>query len=140
MSSLYLQWGKSKRLKTRKVVQMFIFPSFSHYFCSILLLFDSILTCLLSSAFCRSSSVKKREGDLAAALSRASTLETQLNKSEAALTTALSQNASLSSELTDFKSQLAKVGTAAAPSLVLQNSGSLSHVDLFGFKPTVTIY
>lgn len=106
------------------------FTSFLHNSCSIMqippLLFDSILTRLVLSAFCRSSSAKKREGDLAAALSRASTLETQLNKSEAALTTALSQNTSLSSELTDVKGQLAKVGTAAPPSLVLRKSWSIT--------------
>lgn len=56
-----------------------------------------------------SFSAKKREGDLAAALSRASNLESQLNKSDADLSTALSQNASLTSELMDVKNQLAKV-------------------------------
>lgn len=93
------------------------------------LLFRSVLIRVLSSAFCRSTSAKKREGDLAAALSRASTLETQLNKSEAVLTTAQSQNASLNSELMDVKSQLAKVGTAALP-LVHHKFGLLSYVDL----------
>lgn len=57
------------------------------------------------------SSVKKKDGDLAAALSRAGGLEGQLNKSEAALSTALSQNAALTSELADVKNLLAKVGT-----------------------------
>lgn len=60
------------------------------------------------------SSAKKRESDLAAALSRASGLETQLNKSEAALSTALSQNATLTSDLADVNSQLAKVCTSSA--------------------------
>lgn len=55
------------------------------------------------------SSVKKKEGDLAAAMSRASVLQDQLNKSEAALSTALSQNAALTSELADVNSLLAKV-------------------------------
>lgn len=58
------------------------------------------------------SSAKKKDSDLATAVSRASGLEGQLNKSEAALSTALSQNAALTSELADVKSQLAKVGTA----------------------------
>lgn len=52
------------------------------------------------------SSIKKKDGDLAAAMSRASGLEAQLNKNE----TALSQNAALSSELADVKNLLAKVG------------------------------
>lgn len=60
------------------------------------------------------SSAKKRESDLAAALSRASGLETQLNKSEAALSTALSQNATLTSDLADVNSQLAKVCISSA--------------------------
>uniref|UniRef100_A0A669BQT3 Lamin B2 n=1 Tax=Oreochromis niloticus TaxID=8128 RepID=A0A669BQT3_ORENI len=38
---------------------------------------------------------EKKDGDLAAAMSRASALEAQLNKNEAALSTALSQNAAL---------------------------------------------
>lgn len=59
-----------------------------------------------------SSSTKKKDSDLAAAVSRANGLEGQLNKSEAALSAALSQNATLTSELADVKSQLAKVGTA----------------------------
>uniref|UniRef100_A0A7N6FCR6 Lamin B2 n=1 Tax=Anabas testudineus TaxID=64144 RepID=A0A7N6FCR6_ANATE len=53
-------------------------------------------------------SVKKKDSDLAAAVSRAIGLEGQLNKSEAALSTALSQNAALASELADVKSLLAK--------------------------------
>lgn len=57
-----------------------------------------------------SCSAKKKDSDLAAALSRVSGLEGQLNKSEASLATALSQNAALTSELADIKSQLAKVG------------------------------
>ena len=56
-----------------------------------------------------SFSVKKKDNDLAAVVSRASGLEGQLNKSEAALSTALSQNAALTAELADVKSQLAKV-------------------------------
>ena len=56
------------------------------------------------------SSVKKKDCDLAAALSRGNGLEGQLNKSEAALSTALSQNTALTSELADVRSQLAKVG------------------------------
>uniref|UniRef100_A0A8C3AM77 Lamin B2 n=1 Tax=Cyclopterus lumpus TaxID=8103 RepID=A0A8C3AM77_CYCLU len=51
---------------------------------------------------------KKKDGDLAAAVSRAGGLEGQLHKSEAALSTALSQNAALTSELADIKSLLAK--------------------------------
>lgn len=58
------------------------------------------------------SSAKKKDSDLAAAVSRASGLEGQLNKSEAALSTALSQNAALTSELADVNSLLAKVCTA----------------------------
>lgn len=54
-------------------------------------------------------SAKKKDGDLAAAVSRASALEGQLNQNEAALSTALSQNAALTSELADVKSLLAKV-------------------------------
>lgn len=61
------------------------------------------------------SSAKKKDNDLAAAMSRASGLEGQLNKSEAALSTALSQNAALTSELADVKSLLAKVCTAGFP-------------------------
>lgn len=60
-------------------------------------------------------SAKKKDSDLAAAVSRASGLEGQLNKSEAALATALSQNAALTSELADVKSLLAKVRTAGFP-------------------------
>lgn len=56
-------------------------------------------------------SSKKKDSDLAAALSRANGLEGQLNKSEATLATALSQNAALISELADVKNQLVKVGT-----------------------------
>lgn len=82
----------------------------------------SVLTRLVWCAFSLSSSGKKREGDLAAALSRASTLETQLNKSEAALTTALSQNASLTSELMEVKGQLAKVCIAGPLCLALGRS------------------
>lgn len=55
---------------------------------------------------------KKKEGDLAAAVSRANGLEGQLNKSEASLATAMSQNNALTSELADVKSLLAKVCTA----------------------------
>lgn len=55
------------------------------------------------------SSVKKKEGDLVAAMSRAGVLQDQLNKNEAALSTALSQNAALTSELADVNSLLAKV-------------------------------
>lgn len=58
---------------------------------------------------------KKKDSDLAAAVSRASSLEDKLNKSEAALSTALSQNAALTSELADVKSLLAKVCTAKFP-------------------------
>uniref|UniRef100_A0A7N6FKU2 Lamin B2 n=1 Tax=Anabas testudineus TaxID=64144 RepID=A0A7N6FKU2_ANATE len=54
------------------------------------------------------ATVKKKDSDLAAAVSRAIGLEGQLNKSEAALSTALSQNAALASELADVKSLLAK--------------------------------
>lgn len=57
----------------------------------------------------RLSSVKKKEGDLAASMSRAGVLQDQLNKSEAALSTALSQNAGLTSELAEVNSLLAKV-------------------------------
>lgn len=57
------------------------------------------------------SSAKKKDGDLAAAMSRAGGLEGQLHKSEAALSTALSQNAALTCELADLKSVLAKVST-----------------------------
>lgn len=83
----------------------------------------------MSSAFFLPSSAKKREGDLTAALSRASSLETQLNKSEASLTTALSQNASLTSELMDVNGQLAKV-CIARPFCFSKKSGKLSHVCL----------
>ncbi len=55
------------------------------------------------------SSAKKKDSDLAAAMSRASGLEGQLNKTEATLSTALSQNAALTSELADVNSLLAKV-------------------------------
>lgn len=58
------------------------------------------------------SSVKKKDGDLVATMSRASALQDQLNKSEASLSTALSQNAALSSELADVNSLLAKVCTS----------------------------
>lgn len=60
---------------------------------------------------CLCFSGKKKDNDLAAALSRAAGLEAQLNKSEASLSTALSQNAGLTSDLADLKSQLAKVCT-----------------------------
>lgn len=52
---------------------------------------------------------KKKDGDLAAAMSRAGALESQLNQSEAALSTALSQNAALTSDLLEVKGLLAKV-------------------------------
>lgn len=55
------------------------------------------------------ASLKKKDGDLSAAVSRASALEGQLNQSEAALATALSQNTALIAELGDVKSMLAKV-------------------------------
>lgn len=55
------------------------------------------------------SSARKKDGDLAAALSRATGLESELNQSAAALSTALSQNAALTSELVDVKGLLAKV-------------------------------
>lgn len=58
-----------------------------------------------------SCSAKKKEADLASAVSRANSLEGQLHKSEAALSTALSQSAALTSELGEVKSLLAKVGT-----------------------------
>lgn len=69
------------------------------------------LSCPCSALPC-CSSARKKESDLAAAVSRASALEGQLNKSEAALSTALSQNAALTSELADVNSLLAKVCTA----------------------------
>lgn len=62
-----------------------------------------------------SSSVKKKDADLVATMSRASDLQDQLNKSEAALCTALSQNAALTSELADVNSLLAKVCMSIVP-------------------------
>lgn len=62
-------------------------------------------------SFLHACSAKKKDSDLAAAVSRASGLEGQLNKSEAALSTAQSQNAALTSELADVKCLLAKVCT-----------------------------
>lgn len=59
------------------------------------------------------SSVNKKDDDLAEALSRASGLEDELHKNEAALSTAVSQNATLTSELADVKRLLDKVNTAS---------------------------
>ena len=76
--------------------------------CYIIMILISLHNFLLHFLLC--SSVKKKDCDLAAALSRGNGLEGQLNKSEAALSTALSQNTALTSELADVRSQLAKVG------------------------------
>ncbi|XP_053285903.1 lamin-B2 [Pleuronectes platessa] len=74
-------------------------------------------------------SVKKKDGDLAAALSRASGLEGQLHKSEAALSTAVSQNAALTSELADVKSLLAKAEDSHAVAKRQLEAETLMRVD-----------
>uniref|UniRef100_A0A3Q2QPN1 Lamin B2 n=2 Tax=Fundulus heteroclitus TaxID=8078 RepID=A0A3Q2QPN1_FUNHE len=75
-------------------------------------------------------SAKKKDGDLAAALSRANGLEGQLNKSEAALSTALSQNSALSAELADMKNQLAKAEDGHAVAKRQLEAETLMRVDL----------
>uniref|UniRef100_A0A8C5AV61 Lamin B2 n=1 Tax=Gadus morhua TaxID=8049 RepID=A0A8C5AV61_GADMO len=72
----------------------------------------------------------KKDGDLAAAVSRASALEGQLNQSEAALATALSQNAALSAELGDVKSMLAKAEDGHTVSKRQLEAETLMRVDL----------
>ncbi|XP_058494007.1 lamin-B2 [Solea solea] len=73
---------------------------------------------------------KKKDGDLAAALSRASGLEAQLNKSEASLSTALSQNAALTADLADLKGQLAKAEDSHAVAKRQLEAETLMRVDL----------
>uniref|UniRef100_A0A7N8WSF3 Lamin B2 n=1 Tax=Mastacembelus armatus TaxID=205130 RepID=A0A7N8WSF3_9TELE len=73
---------------------------------------------------------KKKDSDLAAAVSRASGLEGQLNKSEAALSTALSQNTALTSELSDVKSLLAKAEDSHAVAKRQLEAETLMRVDL----------
>uniref|UniRef100_A0A669F478 Lamin B2 n=1 Tax=Oreochromis niloticus TaxID=8128 RepID=A0A669F478_ORENI len=73
---------------------------------------------------------EKKDGDLAAAMSRASALEAQLNKNEAALSTALSQNAALSSELADVKNLLAKAEDSHAVGKRQLEAETLMRVDL----------
>uniref|UniRef100_A0A1A8GAZ4 Lamin B2 n=1 Tax=Nothobranchius korthausae TaxID=1143690 RepID=A0A1A8GAZ4_9TELE len=75
-------------------------------------------------------SAKKKDTDLAAALSRAIGLEGQLNKSEAALSTAQSQNAALTSELADLKSQLAKAEDGHGVAKRQLEAETLMRVDL----------
>ncbi|XP_047231134.1 lamin-B2 [Girardinichthys multiradiatus] len=75
-------------------------------------------------------SAKKKDSDLAAALSRANGLEGQLNKSEAALSTALSQNTALTSELADVKNQLAKAEDGHAVAKRQLEAETLMRVDL----------
>ncbi|KAM4548470.1 lamin-B2 [Odontesthes bonariensis] len=75
-------------------------------------------------------SVKKKDCDLAAAVSRGNGLEGQLNKSEAALSTALSQNAALTSELADVRSQLAKAEDRHAVAKRQLEAETLMRVDL----------
>uniref|UniRef100_A0A3B4XHL2 Lamin B2 n=1 Tax=Seriola lalandi dorsalis TaxID=1841481 RepID=A0A3B4XHL2_SERLL len=73
---------------------------------------------------------EKKDSDLAAAVSRASSLEGQLNKSEASLSTALSQNAALTSELADVKSLLAKAEDSHAVAKRQLEAETLMRVDL----------
>uniref|UniRef100_A0A8P4GPP2 Lamin B2 n=1 Tax=Dicentrarchus labrax TaxID=13489 RepID=A0A8P4GPP2_DICLA len=73
---------------------------------------------------------KKKDSELAAAVSRAIGLEGQLNKSEAALATALSQNAALTSELADVKSLLAKAEDSHAVAKRQLEAETLMRVDL----------
>ncbi|XP_032428439.1 lamin-B2 [Xiphophorus hellerii] len=75
-------------------------------------------------------SSKKKDSDLAAALSRANGLEGQLNKSEATLATALSQNAALISELADVKNQLVKAEDSHAVAKRQLEAETLMRVDL----------
>uniref|UniRef100_A0A3Q3WQE9 Uncharacterized protein n=1 Tax=Mola mola TaxID=94237 RepID=A0A3Q3WQE9_MOLML len=75
-------------------------------------------------------SAKKKENDVAAAVSRAIALEGQLSKSEAALSTALSQNAVLVSELADVKSLLAKAEDSHAVAKRQLEAETLMRVDL----------
>uniref|UniRef100_H3CNV9 Lamin B2 n=1 Tax=Tetraodon nigroviridis TaxID=99883 RepID=H3CNV9_TETNG len=83
----------------------------------------------LEEAQRRLCSVKKKEGDLTASLSRAGVLQDQLNKSEAALCTALSQNSALTSELAEVNSLLAKAEDSHAVAK-RQEAETLMRVDL----------
>lgn len=75
-------------------------------------------------------SLKKKDGDLAAAVSRAAVLEGQLNQSEAALTTTLSQNSALTAELGDIKSMLAKAEDGHAVAKRQLEAETLMRIDL----------
>ncbi|XP_077572491.1 lamin-B2 isoform X2 [Stigmatopora nigra] len=73
---------------------------------------------------------KKKDGDLAAATSRAAALESQLNQSEAALSTALGQNAALTSDLLDVRALLAKAEESHAVAKRQLEAETLMRVDL----------
>ncbi|KAM9772709.1 lamin-B2-like isoform X2 [Syngnathus typhle] len=73
---------------------------------------------------------KKKDGDLAAAMSRAGPLEIQLNQSAAALSTALSQNAALSADLLEVKNLLAKAEDSHAIAKRQLEAETLRRVDL----------
>lgn len=75
-------------------------------------------------------SVKKKDGELATALSRAGLLEDKVNQSEAALSTALSQSSALSAELGELKGQLAKAEDGHAVAKRQLEAETLMRVDL----------
>lgn len=64
----------------------------------------TLVVCLSSS-----SSLKKKDGDLASALTRIKELDSLYIRSEAALSAARSESASLGAELADLKAQITKV-------------------------------
>ncbi|XP_077439889.1 lamin-B2 isoform X2 [Vanacampus margaritifer] len=72
---------------------------------------------------------KKKDSDLAAAMSRVGALESQLNQSEAALSTALSQNAALTADLLEVKGLLAKAEDSHAVSKRQLEEETLKRVD-----------
>ncbi|XP_057697811.1 lamin-B2 [Corythoichthys intestinalis] len=73
---------------------------------------------------------KKKDGDLAAATSRAAALESKLNQNEAALSTAVGQNAALTSDLVEVKGLLAKAEDSHAVAKRQLEAETLMRVDL----------
>ncbi|XP_061120818.1 lamin-B2-like isoform X1 [Syngnathus typhle] len=105
-------------LYTHSVVWILLGPEFPHPWGSINI--QSI----------NQTSGKKKDGDLAAAMSRAGALESQLNQSAAALSTALSQNAALSADLLEVKNLLAKAEDSHAIAKRQLEAETLRRVDL----------
>ncbi|XP_072294642.1 lamin-B2 [Eucyclogobius newberryi] len=75
-------------------------------------------------------SVKKKEAELVAVVSRARALEDKVNQSEAARSTALSQSAALSAELGEVKGELAKAEDGHAVAKRQLEAETLMRVDL----------